>query len=1041
MPGRRQVIKSGFSVGGVLIMKRLMLWLLLFSAGMVTAIADDLSALMDAIRRARTDEVSNLLANGAKPNGCASDYSNPLMIAAETGQAEMVRLLLAKGADISGTCTGEMTALMAAARHGRVEVVQLLVDKGANLNAKDFSGQTALMAAAEAGNAAIVKILLQKGADTHVQETMGRTAYDLALSARKIETTQLLSEKPISAEIIKTGQKKMMDAIGNGKIDIVREQLALGADVNARIDAMVPLEWALMMGREEIAKFLLEQGANINARGAGGATMLMKFAEMGSIESVRFLLQNGADTSVKNVFGQNAADLAKAHGNGDAAKLLSGQKVSPGPSAQGKLDQDLVQAVALNDLARARELLSRGASREARLSADGFPVLTTAASAGHLEMVRLLVEQGANVNAKGPVGMTALMLASSSGRTEIVRFLLDHGADFNAKAFGGQTAMLLAANEGRSEVVELLASRGSRIDPKANIITENPEFAELNKTAAKSSAKTPATSTAKSPAKTAAKSPKTAPSSSLAGVMGKLAIESRTSVSALINAAAKGDTATIKVLQQQGADINGVDINHKSALLSAAESRHPQTALYLIDQGANVNTVTTDGLTPVIAAARNADLEITTRLIEKGADVNAANREGHTALIEAVANGSFEIVKRLVEHGANVNALTSEGQSAMYFGYSPERAAKDALIFLYLIEHGADVNSIDHSGLTVLMAVSERCTVDVVKAVLDKGAFVNAKDKKRGATALIWCLIGHYYKPDVVRLLVERGADVNAADNNGLTPLMASPDPAFTQILLDRGANINAVHKNGKNALQMAACDVKMEKFLLDRGAKVLPGAPVIADAFSCEWGPCMECAKMFVNAGADINVPAWNGVTPLMMLVGGSNIDTAKEYLARGADVRARDKFGHTALHRVGFPEYVDLLVDRGADINARDDHQRTPILAANRHDVIAALVRRGANINDRDIEGQTLLFIRRGPDATEFLLANHANPSIRDNRGRTPLMRAVESDDGFSVKVLIKAGVDVNAVSKEGETAMSIAKRKHNSDLGKILLEAGAK
>jgi ankyrin repeat protein len=120
----------------------------------------------------------------------------------------------------------------------------------------------------------------------------------------------------------------------------------------------------------------------------------------------------------------------------------------------------LIEASLHGNPATVRTLLDQGANIDAKGS-GGATALMMACWWGHLDVVRLLLDRGANVNAKGPDGYTALMEAARYGRFEITEMLLEKGADVNAKTVTGKTAHSLAKEKGNTELQELLLDYGA----------------------------------------------------------------------------------------------------------------------------------------------------------------------------------------------------------------------------------------------------------------------------------------------------------------------------------------------------------------------------------------------------------------------------------------------------------------------------------------------------------------------------------------------------------------------------------------------------
>jgi ankyrin repeat protein len=183
------------------------------------------------------------------------------------------------------------------------------------------------MEAAGAGRVASVKLLLAAGANPKVRDTFGNTAYDLALGQRRADVAELLSGKRVDPAFLKTGYKDLFAAIFAGNAARVRELLDAGADVDARIDAATPLEYAILGGQSEVVALLLERGADANRPGGEGRTPLMLAAQVGNREIARQLLARGSDRSARNVLGQTAADIARREGHTDTVTLLNSKVV------------------------------------------------------------------------------------------------------------------------------------------------------------------------------------------------------------------------------------------------------------------------------------------------------------------------------------------------------------------------------------------------------------------------------------------------------------------------------------------------------------------------------------------------------------------------------------------------------------------------------------------------------------------------------------------------------------------------------------------
>jgi ankyrin repeat protein/HEAT repeat protein len=202
---------------------------------------------------------------------------------------------------------------------------------------------------------------------------------------------------------------------------------------------------------DEVVK-LLDQGANVNATNESGETPLLKATERGRVKLMRLLIERGANVNAKTKNGQTIlGKAAESSGGTEAVKMLL--------DANAELDpQALARACSWNKRDVAILLLDAGIEPDAGLSA--------AADCGHTELVRILLDRGANVNRTSQHGTTALHSAASSGSISTVELLLEWGANVNATDIEGDTPLhrAVSAPERSPEVVKRLVQSGASIN-------------------------------------------------------------------------------------------------------------------------------------------------------------------------------------------------------------------------------------------------------------------------------------------------------------------------------------------------------------------------------------------------------------------------------------------------------------------------------------------------------------------------------------------------------------------------------------------------
>ena len=220
--------------------------------------------------------------------------SDDFVQSAEKGDLKAIQLFLNAGIDCNALSASGSTALMAASKNGRIDVVNKLLDQKVNVNAQGKQGVTACMLAAENNQIEILKLLLKKNADPDVEDQTGWTA--------------------------------LMKAVYQGNTACVE---ALAA--RSRQEVNRGLLIAALTGRKEIAKILLENGAEVDSRADDGRTPLMLAAGKGDNDLIAFLLKAGADPTLTDKAGATAGSLAMAKGYKEAAERL--QQAPPPPGA------------------------------------------------------------------------------------------------------------------------------------------------------------------------------------------------------------------------------------------------------------------------------------------------------------------------------------------------------------------------------------------------------------------------------------------------------------------------------------------------------------------------------------------------------------------------------------------------------------------------------------------------------------------------------------------------------------------------------------
>ena len=246
-----------------------------------------------------------------------------------------------------------------------------------------------------------------------------------------------------------------------GLCDVVRGLAIDPKDVNSQYfhDESTPLHLSSQTGHVDIARFLVEHGANTAAQDQHGSTPLHSASSNGHLDIAQFLVEHGANTACQDQHGSTPLHSASSNGHLDIVRFL----VEHGANAAAQ-DQrgwtPLYSASSNGHLDIARFLVEHGANAAAQ-DQGGWTPLHLASSDGHLDTVRFLVEHGANAAGQDQRGSTPLHKASWNNHLDIARFLVEHGANAAAQDQRGSTPLHLASSKGHLDIAQFLVEQGA----------------------------------------------------------------------------------------------------------------------------------------------------------------------------------------------------------------------------------------------------------------------------------------------------------------------------------------------------------------------------------------------------------------------------------------------------------------------------------------------------------------------------------------------------------------------------------------------------
>ncbi|KAJ4854426.1 ankyrin repeats (3 copies) domain-containing protein [Trichoderma breve] len=737
-------------------------------------------------------------------------------------------LLENKASAMIGDKEGQ-TALNLACRLGYVEVVKAMVnslDNASLLNlvhVDQTAKNTPLHIAAKFGYTAIVELLLSKGVDVRLEDSSGNTAIQLSASAGHLDVLRILLEHHLShlGDLVPEGLGPVGDDTNNQN----EEEVGKGPYTIIAVKECNELLYrAVTSGQLIVVRYLLNYMDSSHPSipiqtSTPGENLLNIAASKGYTEIVRALLPR-FDPNVKNAENRTPLDLAVSGKHRDVIRLLLESGADPNVSDSDRWTP--LHIAAESGLHEIFEDLLRGGG-------DVYARTILKETALHLavkfpNIVRLLIDASADLNAKDYNEATPLHLAVRANSITTIKLLLRAGADLDAVDENDKTSLHYAIDLENPKIVRELWESGPKLhkQPYKKIppLIQASEAESFNTVRIILGETLLADSTNDTPDRGNAGAQLDLEDMTLLDVNAKTS-DSRT---ALLIAVTEQQLDIVKALLKLDADLTSRGVSSRTPLLEAVNLENTEIFEALLEKGADIDSQDEDGNTALHLILNTRNLAFTTRLIElfeNESMLDVQDASGNTPLHRAAYNGLETVVELLLQAKANPNIQSKAGKLPIHQG------SDNYNITLLLADAGSNLNTTDRDGWTPLMQCVFWERLDVIELLLERDKNVNRLDK-RGRTLLHIAVDCN--DTDVLRRCLKLGSiDINAKDYAGRTALHTAAASwrgsayKIMSILLDHEAAIATIDNEGHTPLWTAikSSDRPICSLLISNGAKV----------------------------------------------------------------------------------------------------------------------------------------------------------------------------------------------------------------------------
>ena len=525
------------------------------------------------------------------------------------GDKIIKELVLNYGKDINQTGDEDIGGLYQAIKHNNIKAVKFFIENNANVEIATFDGTTPLVLAIEENKPKIVELLIKEGKanvyGVYAKETEKYPIY-CAVKNKNLNMIKILLDNNFD---LKRESYILSYAIENSDENIVKYLVENGADMYSY--EITALYQAVLNLNPKLVEYFLDKGASIEKAGGTDVYGNIMMAAAGS----KFNNSNDKSPVDLTLLEKSAENSAKI------TEMLIGKadKNIINDSLEGKTP--LIIAVGNSYIDTAKILIENGANINA-VDFEGWSALSYAVNNGDIEIAKLLLENKAKIKDELLIAIKSPIVESS---INIMKLLIDNKANINYTDENGFNPLNIAIESGDMELTKFLITNGANV----NSLMQD-------------------------------------------------------GVSLIGYAIAQNNMDLLQILIENGANVNytGGDSWANTPLQTASRLGLDNVVRILLTRNADINAVDMNGNTALHTAALNSQLSVVKLLLEKNPNLDIQNKVGNTALHSAVISGNIDIVGELVLKGANTKIRNNDGK----YPRDIARANNSAAIFEVLRE-------------------------------------------------------------------------------------------------------------------------------------------------------------------------------------------------------------------------------------------------------------------------------------------------------------------------------------------------------------------